>query len=256
MDDAGKADENGSCRILVADEDETVRRSLCQALSDAGHLTVSASNRSELMDLIDRQAFDLVTLDIPFGEEDGLALAHSLRMHHNIPVIIITAQADPMDRVAGLEAGADDYIAKPFHAREVEIRVRSVLERYGRLPHPHELAGELSFDHTVFNLMRRILRKSDNQEIHLTETEFKLLALFLDNPGRILSRDEIWQKLRGRNRNPLDRTLDGHIAHLREKMEADQSNEGLIRSVRGVGYVFVGDVRPAVRVPPDPDEKS
>ena len=246
--------EHTKCRILVADDDPALRAMLVEALTPAGHATAEAGSRDDLFQRLREGPFDLVTLDIVLGGEDGLDLARALRAEKNIPVIIITARSEPGDRVAGLESGADDYITKPFHPREVEIRVQTVLERYGRLPHQRmEEETELSFDHTVFNGVRRLVRSNDRHEIHLTETEFNLLALFLENPGRILSRDEIWQKLRGRKRDPLDRTLDGHIAHLRDKIEHGKAteNETLIKSVRGVGYVFVGDVRPAIRMPED-----
>lgn len=247
-----KNDVKTHCRILIADDDATARATLAAALSQAGHAFVEVESSDELFARLRNERFDLVTIDLLLGGEDGLAIARRLRAEENIPVIIITARSGPMDRVAGLESGADDYISKPFHPREVEIRVRTVLERYGRLPHQQaEEDSELAFDHTLFDGLRRIVRTTDAREIHLTETEFNLLALFLENPGRILSRDEIWQKLRGRERDPLDRTLDGHVAHLREKIENDSDRDMLIKSVRGVGYVFVGDVRPAIRMPPD-----
>lgn len=244
-----RAGFGGRCRILVADDDAGTRATLVAVLSQAGHEAVEAAASQDLFARLSEDRFDLVTLDLVLAGEDGLAIARRLRAEANIPVVIITDRSEPLDRVAGLENGADDYITKPFHPREVEIRVRSVLERYGLLPHPHlDIGQELSFDHTVFNGVRRLVRTTDSREIHLTETEFNLLALFLENPGRILSRDEIWQKLRGRERDPLDRTLDGHVAHLREKIENDSDRDMLIKSVRGVGYVFVGDVRPAIRM--------
>ncbi|MFP1631906.1 response regulator transcription factor [Zhengella sp. ZM62] len=248
-------DAGERCRILVADDDAETRATLVSVLSAAGHEPAEAASPAELFGRLGETRFDLVTLDLVLGGEDGLALARRLRSEDNIPVIIITERSDPLERVRGLESGADDYITKPFHPREVEIRVRTVLERYGLLPHQKADNGqELSFDHTVFNGVRRLVRTTDAREIHLTETEFNLLAMFLENPGRILSRDEIWQKLRGRERDPLDRTLDGHVAHLREKIENDSDRDMLIKSVRGVGYVFVGDVRPAFRMEPGEPE--
>ena len=153
----------------------------------------------------------------------------------------------PFDRVVGLEHGADDYISKPFHIREVVLRIHSVLRRYHLeeiIPKPSAEQRQ-AFGVGVLDPAKREVRKVDGTLLDLTESEFLLLEIFLRNPARVLSRDEIVQMLRGRDWSPLDRTIDGHVARLRRKIEPPGEAPTLIKSVRGVGYVFTGEVTSA-----------
>ena len=160
---------------------------------------------------------------------------------------MITGRTAPIDRLVGLEHGADDYISKPFHIREAVLRIHNVLRRYEleeTLPKP-SMAQRYAFDLGILDSAKREVRKVDGTPLDLTETEFLLLEIFLRHPARVLSRDEILQMLRGRDWSPLDRTIDGHVARLRRKIEPAGEAPTLVKSVRGVGYVFTGKVEPA-----------
>ncbi len=180
-----------------------------------------------------------------------MQLAREARAQHNIPIVMITGKGNVFDRVAGLEQGADDYIVKPFHIREVLMRARSVLRRY-ELESVAEDAGNsvsvpterYKFDDCILDVARRELKTANGEAIDLTDAEFDLLSSFLRQPARILSRDELMLVLRGRNWSPEDRTIDGHVARLRRMIDSRSEIPRLIKSVRGVGYVFTGDVEP------------
>jgi two-component system, OmpR family, response regulator len=237
--------------ILVVDDEPELRGILRDGLEAEGFAVVEAANKAALLRCLNTHPIKLITLDLGLGEQDGLALALEIRAAHNVPIIMITGRDTPLDRVAGLELGADDYITKPFHIREVSIRVRSVLARYGILVDSlipsrimkNDTAQRYAFDSGVLDVHKRELKKTDGAFVELTETEFRVLELFLKHPGRVLSRDEIMQMLRGHDWAPLDRMIDGHVARLRRKIEAPSEELRIIKSVRGVGYVFTGDVQ-------------
>lgn len=236
--------------ILVVDDEKAVRDVLSETLSDEGFEIVEARSRRGLFAVLAERDVDLITLDLNLGAEDGLELARDIRALVNVPIIMITGRGEPQDRVTGLEGGADDYITKPFHVREVSIRVRSVLQRYDRLQPEHAAETRpaksscIRICDTIFDMRTHVATKTDGSPVNLTETEAGLLAVFLANPDRILSRDDLWDMLRGRERDPMDRTIDGHVARLRSKIECARRSAPLIKSVRGVGYVFIGDLAP------------
>jgi len=190
---------------------------------------------------------DLVTLDLMLGGENGLTLAANMPGSHRVPIIMITGKGDTIDRVVGLEIGADDYIAKPFHPREVVARVRAVLRRAGAdVPPAQAATGErLAFDAWVLDLGRRELTAAPHAIRDLTTAEFNLLEAFVRRPHRVLSRDVIMDILKGHNWTPLDRSIDALVSRLRRKIEADPDKPLLIKTVRGVGYVLACDVRSA-----------
>ena len=236
--------------ILVVDDEPGMRSVLRQGLEEAGYAVSEAGRLSEVMRRIEQEPpISLITLDLMLGNEDGLLLARGIRAKRNVPIIMITALAAPVDRVTGLEHGADDYIVKPFDIREVQMRVQSVLRRY-------ELEGDkkaadttgdvgverYEFEAGVLDVGRRELVASGGV-MDLTDGEFNALVLFVRNPRRVLSRDDLAMKLQGRNWSPLDRTIDGHIARLRKKIEPVIDTPRFIKTVWGVGYVFAGDVR-------------
>jgi DNA-binding response OmpR family regulator len=235
--------------VLIVEDELSVRAILREGLAQAGYAVAEADNRAALFARLAEMPIDLVTLDLDLGlgDEDGLELAREVRSVRNLPIVMITARGEPFDRVVGLESGADDYIVKPFHIDEVLIRIDLVLRRY-RL----ELGAEdrtrpqrLSIDHSVLDTVRREYRRNDGTLVELTDVEFRLLQLFVSQPERVLSRDELMQALKGQNWSPLDRTIDGHVARLRRKIEPLGEAPQLIKSVRGVGYVFTGEVRAA-----------
>jgi DNA-binding response OmpR family regulator len=228
--------------ILSIEDDADVRRELVSGLSLEGYVVVEAASREAAIGHLKRGHVDLITLDIGLGRDEGLQFAHEIRTIANVPILIITGRVAPIDRVRVLEHGADDYVTKPFHIREIVLRIRSLLERYDSSRDNNRVESDkYTFDHAMLDLRRRELRKlTDGKVIELTETEIKLLEFFLRHPTQVLSRDQINTYLRGRGWSPLDRSLDGHIARLRRKIEPQADGSSLIKSVRGVGYVFCG----------------
>jgi DNA-binding response OmpR family regulator len=232
-------------QILVVDDEATVRSLLCQGLEQGGFAVSEAADKHGLMRALEAGAVALVTLDLNLAGEDGLRLARQVRSKFNVPIIMITGRSDPADRVSGLEYGADDYITKPFHIREVLLRVRNVLGRYERtgiLP-PRPGDERYAFESGLLDVNRREVRGLDGAPLDITDLEREILTIFLRYPQRVLSRDDLMQVLKGQSWSPMDRTLDGHIARLRRKIErAGEEAPRLIKSVRGVGYVYTGEV--------------
>jgi two-component system phosphate regulon response regulator OmpR len=196
----------------------------------------------------------LVLLDLVLPGEDGLALAREIRSRSDkVGIIMITGRGDVIDCVAGLEIGADDYIAKPFHLREVLARVRSVLRRRVRpgaasaadkSGSGSDDAGEVvRFEGWTVEPTKRRVTGPDGVEVALTTGEFDLLLAFISHPGRVLDRDQLMELVKGRDWAAYDRSVDQQVARLRRKVEADPARPSLIRSIRGVGYLFAADVR-------------
>jgi len=236
-------------RILVVDDEPAVRSILRSGLEREGYEVSEAGDKAEFLRCLETTPIDLITLDLDLDGENGLLLAREVRAQHNIPIIMITGKGDVFDRVAGLEQGADDYIIKPFHIREVLMRARSVLRRYELESVAEDVgsavgvpAERYKFDDCILDVPRRELKTATGAIIDLTDAEFDLLSSFLRQPARILSRDELMRALHGRDWSPEDRTIDGHIARLRRKIDSRTETPRLIKSVRGVGYVFTGDV--------------
>lgn len=237
---------NGA-QILVVDDDPEVRLLLRRCLEREAYVISEAANGDELFARLDHGGIDLITLDLALGGEDGLDLARRIRTQQNVPIIMISGKGDTIDRVVGLELGADDYIAKPFHLREVLARVRAVLRRYAGAESGSSASAKgerdecYRFDGWTLDTARRDVRRQDGSPCELTTAEFNLLEIFVQRPGRVLSRDNIMDLLKGIEWSPLDRTVDNLIARLRKKIEADPNSPRLIKTVRGVGYVFTPD---------------
>jgi two-component system phosphate regulon response regulator OmpR len=195
-----------------------------------------------MIDAVETGHFDLVTLDLGLDKTDEFAPARKLWANRNVPFIIISGLGHPHDRADGLAAGADDYVVKPFDQREVAIRVKRVLDRYAAPFAPPSRAVRL--DSGVIDLDKGTIRHVDGSALELTDLEQRLLELFLARRTQILSRDDIAQALHGRDWSPYDRTIDGHVARLRRKLEQGAEAARAIRTVRGVGYVFAADVMP------------
>lgn len=229
--------ENPS-HILVVDDDDQVRRMLRRCFEDEGYRVSEATDQAGVETALEN-GVDLITLDLNLGRTDGLTIARSVRQSWDLPIIMITGKGDMIDRIVGLEIGADDYIAKPFHLREVLARVRSVLRRSGpRTDAPASgPPASIAFDDYVLDLDRRALRGPDG-DIRLTSGEFDLLALFARHPHRVLSRDQIMDLLKGHDWAPNDRSIDNQIARLRKLIEANAREPRLLKTVRGAGYCF------------------
>ncbi len=232
-------------RILVVDDDPRIRRMLKTYLEGEGFRVAEAEDGAAMRRHMRGRRFNLVLLDLVIPGEDGLSLMQEIRRNSDVPIIMITGKGDPIDRVVGLEAGADDYITKPFHLREVLARLRSVLRRCAaegiteRSDGAAGAAGEvLSFDGWQLDLTTRELRSPDGSDVSLTSGEFDLLAVFVTHPNRPLNRDQLMEMARDRSWTPLDRSIDTQVGRLRKKIESDPKKPTLIKTVRGVGYLF------------------
>ncbi len=237
-------------QILVVDDEADVRALLRAGLEAEGFAVLDAATSAEAYAALAANAVDLVTLDLKLGGEDGLRIARELRVKRNTPIIMITGKGDPIDRVVGLELGADDYIAKPFLMREVVARIRAVLRRYAgaagsqvdNLIEPAD-RSRFSFDDWTVDMARREVRTPEGKPCELTTAEFNLLVILVQRPGRVLSRDEIMDLLKGHDWTPLDRSIDALVARLRKKIEPENETPQLVKTVRGVGYTFAGAVK-------------
>lgn len=232
-------------RIMVVDDDPTVRELINDYLSNQGYEVQEADSASAARTQLEDFVPHVVLLDIGLPGEDGLSLARHLREHHDLGIIMVSGAGDTMDRIIGLEVGADDYVSKPFDPRELHARVKSVVRRYQNsssttnaslTPDKPELLhiGPFSLD-----LNSRRLLNQKNDEITLTTMEFELLRIFAERPNRALSRDQILDLTQNRDWDPYDRSIDIRIARLRKKLEPDTDKPQMIRTVRGVGYMYV-----------------
>jgi two-component system phosphate regulon response regulator OmpR len=231
-------------RVLVVDDDPAIREMLADYLGDHGYIVAQAASGAAMRAEIERARPAVVLLDVGLPGEDGLTLARYLRERYTIGIIMVTGAADVVDRVAGLEVGADDYIAKPFDPRELRARLKSVLRRVqASAPAAAEkkpAGGELvSFGACRLNLRSRQLADAKGREVPLTAMEFTLLKAFLDNPNQVLSRDRLLTLTRNREWEPFDRSIDIRIARLRRKVEDNPQRPRVIKTVRGGGYMYV-----------------
>lgn len=220
-------------KILVVDDEATIRETLQYNLEKEGHDVITAADGSEALDLARAETLDLIILDLMLPELDGLSVCRSIRKEQDTPIIMLTARTGEMDKIVGLESGADDYVVKPFSLGELMARVRAVLRRAPATSRQDVLeSGELRL-----NLIARRVTLGD-EEISLTPKEFDLLAELMRNRGVVLSRDLVLTKVWGYDYLGDTRTVDVHIRWLREKIEEDPSNPQRILTVRGVGYRF------------------
>lgn len=242
--------------ILVVEDDAKIRKLLRNVLEGDGFDVEEAATAAETLGLIRKSPPDLITLDINLGADNGLELAREIRNTTQVPIIMVTGKDDVIDRVVGLEIGADDYITKPFHVREVIARVRSVLRRSGgnnQMPDqpssqastfvPIESGKCFHFDGMIAIPDHLEVLDRTGTDCALTSGDFKLLTVFLERPKRVLSRDQLMNLTGGVNWSPLDRTIDNQVARLRKKIEHDPTKPKLIKTVRGVGYTFACDVK-------------
>lgn len=233
-----------SAHLLVVDDDPRIRQMLIRYFEEEGYHVSAVAEGRGMRDALQRNAIDIVLLDLILGNgEDGLMLAREIRAKSDLPIIMLTGRDDVVDRIVGLEMGADDYIAKPFHLREVLARVRTVLRRH----HPHPVqavdgeGGEIiRFNGWMLDPQERRLITPDGADVALTTGEFNILLVMARHPGRVFSRDTLMNLTEGRNYEAFDRAIDAQISRLRKKIEVGKNPTLLIKSVRGVGYVFTG----------------
>ncbi|MEO0680982.1 MAG: response regulator [Pseudomonadota bacterium] len=232
-------------QILVVDDDPEIRRLLADYLSREGLEVRQAADGAEMDAAIARRRPDLVVLDLMLPGEDGLSICRRLRVAGGPAILMLTAKSDEIDRVVGLELGADDYLAKPFGPRELLARIRAVLRRIEEAAGRAVPARRFAFDGFVIDLDARSLVDAAGAPAPLTSGEFDLLACFVERPRRVLSRDHILDRLRGRGAEPFDRTVDMLVSRLRRKLAADGRGAELISTVRNGGYLFTPVVTPA-----------
>jgi DNA-binding response OmpR family regulator len=240
----------GGGHILVVDDDPKVRTLLRRCLEGEGFGVSEAKDGAELNACLEKHPVALITLDLNLGKENGLDLAREIRKERDVPIIMLTGKGDAIDRIVGLELGADDYLAKPFELRELVARVRAVLRRASAAEQAAPSRRRYAFEGWVFDLDRRSLERESGGSRDLTTSEFNLLEAFVKRPRRVLSRDEIMDLLKGHDWSPLDRSIDNLVARLRKKIEEDPDHPRLIRTVRGVGYTFTADVERNRRAKP------
>jgi two-component system, OmpR family, response regulator len=232
--------------ILIVDDEPEIRHLLQAALEREGFSVSEAASADAARARLKNGGIDLITLDLSLGSDDGLALAREIRSRSDVPIIMVTGKGDTIDRVVGLELGADDYVTKPFNLREVVARVRAVLRRnepvraQSKAGQAHEC---FKFDGFHLDTTSRVFTTPSGAPCALTTGEFNLLELFLRRPHRVLSRDEIMDILKGHDWSPIDRSIDALIVRLRKKIELDPAAPAHIKTVRSVGYVFATDVR-------------
>ena len=228
---------SGNPHLLVVDDDREIRDLLSMYFGQQG-IEVAAVEDGAAMDAwLARNSTDLVILDLMLPGEDGLSLAHRLRSDYELPIVMISARGEEVDRIVGLEVGADDYLPKPFNPRELLARVRAVLRRSTAVSKPIERSETYEFGPYFLDTSKHLLRR-DGEEIEISRAEFDLLRVFVERPNRVLSRDSIIDFLSGHERHPFDRSVDVRVARLRHKIEDDPARPQYIRTVWGVGYQF------------------
>ena len=230
--------------VLIVDDEPRTRNMLRRYLVEEGFKVSDAGDGAGMRAVLAREVIHLVLLDLMIPGEDGLCLARYIRQHSQIPIIMLTGKGDLIDRVVGLETGADDYIPKPFELREVLARIRTVMRRAGpraapAAPVPSEV---LVFEGWRLDVLRRELRRQTGDLVPLTTGEFELLCAFARHPNRVLNRDQLIDLVKGREWAAYDRGVDTQVMRLRKKIEAHPNNPSLIKTVRGSGYVFAAAV--------------
>jgi two-component system, OmpR family, response regulator len=233
--------------ILIVDDDAEIRHLLGRYLEKNGLRVVAVADGRAMWQALDKGSFDLVVLDLMLPGDDGLTLCRNLRVRSEVPVIMLTARGEETDRIVGLEMGADDYLPKPFSARELLARIKVILRRVRSLP-PNlrpEPDRQIHFGQWVLDTALRQLVGPDGVVIPIGGAEFRLLRIFLDHPNRVLNRDQLMELTRGKEADALDRSVDVQVSRLRRRLGDDPADPATIKTVRGEGYVLSVPVRKA-----------
>lgn len=235
-------------RVLVVDDDPDLRWMLNRYLSRHGYDIVTVEDGNAMRAELEHATFELIILDLSLPGEDGLSLARYLRENHDVGIIMLTAASEVVDRVIGLEMGADDYMTKPFEPRELLARIKSVMRRLktnasgtGSGASPERPPGTVRFGHHSLDLEAHKLMDADGEEVPITSMEFDLLKAFAENPDKVLSRDKLLDMAHNRDWDPFDRSIDIRVARLRRKVEPDPKKPQVIKTVRGAGYIYVSE---------------
>jgi two-component system OmpR family response regulator len=230
--------------ILIVDDDREIRALVGDYLRRNGYRTSLAADGRQMRKILDDTRIDLIILDLMLPGEDGLSLCRDLRAQSNLPVLMLTARGEPVDRIIGLEMGADDYLTKPFEPRELLARIRSVLRRAQALP-PNLAPGSArryrfagwTWDTTLHQLV-----SPQGVVVILSGAEYRLLEVLMTHPNRVLTRDQLMDLTRGKDADPFDRSIDLRVSRLRQKLGDDARAPALIKTLRGEGYVFAAEV--------------
>ena len=227
--------------IAVLDDEAEITRLLANYLQGQGYRVSQTHDGASLLRLMAADTPQLVLLDLGLPGEDGFSIARQLREHWQCGLVIVTGRGDSIDKVVGLEVGADDYVTKPFDLRELLARIKAVLRRTlgAATATAAPQRSVHRFAHWQLDVAARRLSDPDGREVALTAGEFAILTAFIDNPDRVLSRDFLLEKTRGREAAPFDRTIDVQVGRLRKKLELDADDPQIIKSVRGAGYILV-----------------
>jgi two-component system phosphate regulon response regulator OmpR len=229
-------------RVLIVDDDRDVRESMGEYLQGHGYVVTLAEGGEAMRKAFAAAVPDVVLLDLNLPGEDGLSLARWLRAEHDVAIIMVTAAGEVVDRVIGLEVGADDYLAKPFDPRELRARLKSVLRRArggAKAAKPGAGGRRVKIGKCTLDLDTHQLLGKGGEDLPLTSMEFDLLRVFAERPNQVLSRDQLLTHTRNREWEPFDRSIDIRIARLRKKIEANPEKPRVIKTVRGAGYIFI-----------------
>ncbi|WP_231879859.1 response regulator [Crenobacter luteus] len=229
-------------KLLVVDDDPELSALLSDYLGQQGYAVVHAGDGDAMQAALAREPFDLVILDVMLPGADGLTLCRDLRARSRLPVLMLTARGDELDRIIGLEMGADDYLPKPFNPRELLARIKSILRRTQETAGDAAAPRALVFAGWTLDLSARHLAGADGVVTPLSAGEFRLLQAFAEHPRRVLSRDQLMEALAGRDADPLDRTIDVMVSRLRRRLNDDAREPTLIKTIRSEGYVLTADV--------------
>ena len=227
-------------KILIVDDDREIRSLLADYLDSNGYSTVTAADGYAMATALNANKIDLIVLDLNLPGDDGLTLCRNLRAHSAMPVIMLTARSEALDRIIGLEMGADDYLSKPFEPRELLARIRSVLRRANSptMIGAHDTVQKLKFGDWTLDVTARHLLNPQGLVIALSGAEFRMLEIFLEHPNRVLNRDQLLNIMHGRDADPFDRSIDIQISRLRQKLGEDARSPQIIKTVRNGGYVL------------------
>ena len=236
-------DRTEPTRLLVVDDEPALREPLAEYLIRQGFAVRQADSAAQARSLLLDELPDLVLLDIMMPGEDGLSLCRHLAETHHIPTILLTAKGEAMDRIVGLEIGADDYVVKPFEPRELVARIRSVLRRSAKGPAPLAEDENYAFEGWQLDPLKRRLIDPEGVVVPISSVEFRLLLAFLDHPRQVLDRDRLLDMVQGREAHLFDRAVDNQVSRLRRKIEPDSKNPTLIQTVWGGGYMLAAEVR-------------
>lgn len=231
--------------VLIVDDHRDIRDALSRYLTDNGLKVTMAESAASARRVLSQRDVDLMVLDIMMPGEDGLSLCRSVREHKGTPVILLSARAEELDRIVGLEVGADDYVTKPFSPRELLARIHAVLRRTNELPPGQRprIGQRFRFASWVLHGPERQVVGSDGVVVSLSTTEYALLATFVEHPNVVLTRDQLLDRVKGRGADEVfDRSIDTQISRLRRKLEDDPRNPKLIKTVWGAGYIFASSV--------------